>query len=80
MNVNNEEILKICKNDFMENNTDTIDYIHLMKELVIDINDIGIDAYIEDAHRCYNKYQRKQKEIEKQELAELERLKKKYNK
>jgi len=54
--------------------------MHLCSEMVIEIKDIGIDAFIKDGNECLNEYQAEQKEIERQELAELERLKKKYNK
>jgi len=80
MNSNTEEIRKACKKDFENNNEEASLYMHLCSEFVVEIEDMGIDAFIKDGHECLNEYQINQKEIEKQELAELERLKKKYNK
>jgi len=79
MNSNTEEMRKACKADFQENNPEVISGIHLCETMVIEINNIGIDAFIKDGDECCKKYQQDQKDIEKRELAELERLQKKYN-
>ena len=80
MNSNTEEIKKACQENFKKNNSEASLYMHLCSEFVVEIEDVGIDAFIKDGHECLNEYQINQKEIERQELAELERLKKKYNK
>ena len=80
MNNNTEEMRKACQENFKKNNPEASLYMHLCSSIVIEIKDIGTDAFIKDGDECYNEYQINQKEIERQELAELERLKKKYNK
>jgi len=80
MNNNTEEMRNACKEDFKKNNEEAGLYMHLCSEFVVEIEDMGIDAFIINGHECLNEYQINQKEIERKELAELERLKKKYNK
>ncbi len=81
MNSNTEEMRNACKEDFKRSYSDGGGlYMHLCSEIVIEIKDIGIDAFVKDGDECYKKYQEEQKEVERQELAEFERLKKKYNK
>jgi len=71
MNSNTEEIRKACKKDFENNNEEANLYMHLCSEFVVEIKDMGIDVFIKDGHECLNEYKQEQKEIEKQELAEL---------
>jgi len=79
INSNTEEMRNACKEDFKRNNPEASYYMHLCSEFVVEIEDVGIDAFIKDGNKCLNEYQKEQKEIEKQELVELERLQKKYN-
>ena len=79
INSNTEEMRNACQENFKKNNPEASLYMHLCSSIVIEIKDIGIDAFIKDGDECYNEYQINQKEIERQELAELERLQKKYN-
>jgi len=79
MNLNTEEMRKACDEDFQKNYPEVIVGMHLCSSIVIEIKDIGIDAFIKNGDECCNKYQQEQKDIEKRELAELERLQKKYN-
>lgn len=81
MNNNTEEMRNACKEDFRRSYPDGGGlYMHLCSGLVIEIKDIGIDAFIKDGDKCLSDYRKEQKEIERQELIELDRLKKKYNK
>ncbi len=79
MNSDTEETKNACKEDFKKNNPEAGYYMHLCLDIVIEIKDIGTDIFIKDGDKCLIEYIKQQKEIEKEELSELNRLKKKYN-
>jgi len=66
INNNTEEVRTACKEDFRSRYSDGGGlYMHLCETMVVEIKDIGIDAFIKDGDECYNKYKQEQKEIDK---------------